>query len=69
MVSPKTLFATVLALGASAIPLQSREGNQPKHSLDKSHEVHNALDLTTTYSNPNEKRDCVWNDGHGDIAW
>lgn len=69
MVSSNTLFAAILALGASAIPLQSREENQPKPSLDKSYEVHDALDLTTTYPNSNEKRQCVWNDGHGDIAW
>ncbi|KAL2681123.1 hypothetical protein Neosp_008727 [[Neocosmospora] mangrovei] len=68
MISSKTFIITFLALGASAIPLQSREENQPKPSLDKSYEVHDALDLTTTYSNQNKKRQCVWNDGHGDIS-
>ncbi|KAM0435844.1 hypothetical protein ACHAPT_002735 [Fusarium lateritium] len=66
MVSSKTFFTTLLALGASAIPLQSRDVNKPKHSLDESYTVHNAVDLTTVFSN--EKRDCLWNDGHGDIS-
>ncbi|EEU41293.1 uncharacterized protein NECHADRAFT_106298 [Fusarium vanettenii 77-13-4] len=38
MVSSKTFLITLLALSVSAIPLQSREENQPKPSLDKSHE-------------------------------
>ncbi|KAJ4319272.1 hypothetical protein N0V84_006463 [Fusarium piperis] len=68
MVSSKTLFVTLLALGASAVPLRSPEDPKPKPSMRKAHNVHDALDLTTTYYDPNEKRDCVWNDGHGDIA-
>jgi hypothetical protein len=80
MVSFKIFISALLAVSASAIPLKSDGSEKPKPSLDKTYKTHEAINLTMTYNDGNEKREasskdddldkrCVWNDGHGDIAW